>query len=293
MTWHVVVKGWTDRRGALERRAREALAAAGIAANVHLSDSADDVGALVVAGRIAGATNFAAVGGDGTAHLVLNALLEDPWPHPPTLAILPAGTGSDFIRTFGLPGRLEDMVPHLATADRYRCDVGVIEGSFGTRCFLNVADAGVVGASVRMSNKLPRRLGKVRYAAGFWLALARFPAAEIRLEAGGRTYEGPAINVVMANGQYFGGGMNVAPRATLVDGKFDLQVFVGPRRRAFSIMPRVVHGLHLGRPGVRRYSAPDFRLQCPPHWPIEADGEMIGKGPIRGRMIPGAIDFKI
>lgn len=291
--WHVIIEGRTGRRGGLERRVEEAFEGAAVSANIHSAESADDVRALVGAGRMAGATNFAAVGGDDTAHLVLNALLEDPWPHPPTLAILPAGTGSDFIRTFGLPDRLEDMVPHLGTADRYRCDIAVIEGTFGTRCFLNVADAGVVGASVKMSNRLHRRLGTPRFAAWFWLALARFPAAEIRLEAGGRTYEGPAFNVVMANGQYFGGGINIAPRATLIDGKFDLQVFVGPRRRAFSIMPKMARGLHLGLPGVRRFSAPDFLLECPSQWPIEADGEMIGSGPIQGRMLPGAIYFKI
>ena len=87
--------------------------------------------------------------------------------------------------------------------------------------------------------------------------------------------------------------MNVAPRALLVDGKWDVQVFQGPRRHAFSVMPRVIRGLHLDHRRVRRFSAATFTLDCPDGWPIEADGELLGTGPITGRMLPGAIEFKI
>ncbi len=171
--------------------------------------------------------------------------------------------------------------------------MGVLEGAFGKTHFLNVADVGVAAASVRVADRLPRRLGAVRYGAGFWLTLAGFPAAEISLEAGGRSYEGPAINVVAANGQFFGGGMNIAPRATVMDGLLDIQVFIGPRRHAFSVMPRVVRGTHLHHSGVRRFEAASFRLDCPSGWPVEADGELLGAGPVTGSVLPGAIDFKI
>ena len=238
-------------------------------------------------------TDFAVVGGDGTAHLALNGLMAHAWANPPTLALLPSGSGSDFIRTFGLPRKLDEMAQRLATEDRYRCDVGVLEGSFGSRYVLNVADAGVAAASVTMSNRLPRFIGSARYAIGFWLTLARFPARTVRLTAGKRSYEGPAINIVFANGQFFGGGMNVAPRAMLVDGEWDIQVFIGPRRHAFSVMPRVIRGTHLKHRAVRRFSAAEFALECRDDWPIEADGELLGTGPITGRIVPGAIDFKI
>ncbi len=293
MSWWVVVNPWSGRRGEVARRASDALAAHGVDHTTRVSESPQHIRALVAEGRTVGATDFASVGGDGTAHLVLNALMAHGWEEPPTLAILPAGSGSDFIRTFGLPRRLEDMAAHLTTDDRYRCDVGVIAGSFGERYVLNVADAGVAAASVTAADRLPRFIGALRYPAGFWLSLARFPSAGIELEADGRHYSGPAINVVFANGQFFGGGMNVAPRAMLVDGEFDIQVFIGPRRRAFSVMPRVIRGLHLNHPAVRRFSATSFTLRCPDGWPIEADGELVGTGSIEGRVLRGAIDFKI
>ncbi len=293
MTWWVVVNPHAGPKGEAERRTRAALEARRVDHEIRISASADEIPGIVAEGRSSGATRFASVGGDGTALLVLNGLLAEEWPSPPTLGVLPAGSGSDFIRTFALPRRLEAAADHLATSDVYRCDVGVLEGTFGRRFFLNVADIGVAAASVRIANRLPRVLGGVRYGIGFWLTLAGFPAAEIQLEAGGRSYEGPAINVVVANGQYFGGGMNVAPRATVMDGRFDIQVFKGPRRHAFAVMPRVVRGTHLDHRGVRRFEADSFRLECRGDWPVEADGELLGRGPVTGRVAAGAIDFKI
>lgn len=293
MTWFVIVNPWAGRKGAAERRTRDALDTRRIAYELRVSDSAEHVDDLVAEGRRLGARRFACVGGDGTAYLVLNGLMAEPWVSPPTLAILPAGSGSDFIKTFALPKTLEGAADHLATDDVYRCDVGMLEGAFGTRYFLNVADVGVAAASVRITHRFPRFLGSARYAIGFWATLAGFPATEVLLEAGGRSYQGPAINVVAANGQFFGGGMNIAPRAAVMDGKLDIQVFRGPRRHAFSVMPRVVRGTHLHHRGVRRFEAESFTLSCPEAWPVEADGEILGKGPVHGRVVPGAIDFKI
>jgi YegS/Rv2252/BmrU family lipid kinase len=291
--WWVLVNPWAGRKGEVERRTRSALDARGVDYELRVSADASHVAELVAEGRRAGATRFVSVGGDGTAHLVLNGILAAPWQQPPTLAVLPAGSGSDFIRTFALPKRLEDAADHLVSDDLYRCDVGVLEGEFGQRHFLNVADVGVAAASVRVTNRLPRFLGGLRYGIAFWLTLAGFPARDIRLEAAGRSYEGPAINIVAANGQYFGGGMNIAPRAAVMDGLFDIQVFKGPRRHAFSVMPRVVRGTHLHHKGVRRFEAESFTLSCPSGWPVEADGEVLGSGAISGRMLQGAIDFKI
>ena len=291
--WWVIVNPWAGRTNTVEVRARAALEAAGVTFHLEVSPEAAAVADLVERGLAAGASDFAAVGGDGTANLVLDALMKAAPELRPTLAILPAGSGSDFIRTFGHDKDLDEAARRLIDPQRYRCDVGALDGSFGRRYFLNVADVGVAAASVNVASRLPRGLGAVRYAAGFWLQLAAFPARSVRLEAAGRTFDGSAINVVIANGQFFGGGMNIAPRAALTDGAFDLQVFTGPRRQAFSVMPRVVRGTHLSHRGVRRFSAPSFRLVCDDSWPVEADGELIGSGSITGQVVPGAIEFVI
>ena len=142
MSWWVVVNPAAGRGKGVEERAAAALTAHGIAHDVRVSQSADSVADVVAEGAANGFTNFASVGGDGMANLVLNGLMAKDWLTPPTLAILPAGSGSDFIRTFGLPRRLENAVTHLVDEERYPTDVGVIEGAFGARHFLNAANVG-------------------------------------------------------------------------------------------------------------------------------------------------------
>ena len=291
--WWVIANPYSGRRGEVAARARAALEAHAVEFELRVSHNATHVADLVREGLVAGATHFAGVGGDGTAHLIVNSLMAEAPDVTPTLAILPAGSGSDFIRTFALPRTIERAVAHLTTDSVYPCDIGKLTGSFGERYFLNAANVGVAAASVGATNRLPRRLGSARYTVGFWLTLARFPTREVRVTAGRRTYEGPAINVVAANGQYFGGGMNIAPNATVMDGKFDLQVFHGPRRMAFSVMPRVIRGTHVRHKAVTRFVTETFEFECERRWPIEADGEVIGNGMVRGEIMPGALRFKI
>ncbi len=85
--------------------------------------------------------------------------------------------------------------------------------------------------------------------------------------------------------------MNVAPRATLVDGKLDVQVFKGPRRLALSVMPRVVKGTHLSHKAVRRYIGGAVTIDVPASWPVESDGEVLGTGSVTIRTISSAVDF--
>ena len=77
------------------------------------------------------------------------------------------------------------------------------------------------------------------------------------------------------------------------DGVFDVQCFSGPRRNAFSIMPRVIRGGHLTHKAVRRYIGASIRVEVPDSWPVEADGELLGTGTIDVECLPHAIDFKI
>lgn len=292
--WWVIVNPAAGRPGEFTTRTKEALAGSDIEFAVHESQGPKHFADLVAKGRASGVRTFAGVGGDGTAHLLLNALLEHEWDRPPGLAILPAGSGSDFIRTFALPRRLEAAVPHLATDDWYETDVLRVSGGFGVRYALNIVEAGVGAAAVTTAQRMPRWVGERRYALAFWATLPRFQPGEVTAVVGeGRQARGPAIAVVIANGQFFGGGMNVAPRASVADGLFDLQIFAGPRRKAFSVMPRLVRGMHLRHKNVRRLTGNHVQLEVPADWPIEADGELLGVGPISVSVLPAAIEFKI
>lgn len=294
MEWLVILNPTARDIRSVEARTRQSLQALRIAAVVEAPRGEQAVRDLIRNRAESGSKRFVAVGGDGTVNLILNALFDGiQWDSPPTLGVLPAGTGCDFIRTFGLPQRIEDAAPHLLGEEIYRTDVGVVEGSWGKRYFLNVAQAGIGAASARRAAALPSRLGPARYTLSVALTLPGFRPAEIDLTVGDRRWQGQAMAVIAANGQFFGGGMNIAPRATVVDGLLDLQVIQGRKRQAAGILARVMRGTHLTHKAVRRQTAVQFGLETDSPWPIEVDGEYLGNTPVRGYVLPGRVDIKI
>ena len=291
--WWVIVNPSAGRGRDLTGQVEAALQQRGIPFETRTSASANAISGLIREGRGEGYRQFGAVGGDGTANLVLNGLLADPWTEPPTLGILPAGSGSDFVRTFAIPNDLDGGADHLVGGERYPVDVGLMTGSFGERYFLNAANAGLAARTVVDAGHLPDWMGSRRYLAGFWTALARTKPAPVEVESDGRTISTVAWNVVVANGQFFGGGMNVAPRAATMDGLFDVQVFSGPRRVAPVVIRRVVRGTHLTHRAVRRTTGGSISVGVPDDWMIEADGEIFGTGSVAAKIVPGVVNFKI
>jgi YegS/Rv2252/BmrU family lipid kinase len=295
MTWTVIVNPNAGSRARGFEEIRTSFRDRAIDAEIHRTTTVADVHDVVQDALDDGVRRFVAVGGDGTVHHLVDALMAN----PPgdgriTFAVVPTGSGSDFIRTFGRArDDADSSLDRLASPELYPVDVGVVTGSFGTRHFINALNAGIAAASVERATRLPSRLGSLKYTAAFWLALAGFPEADVDVSIGRHRFDGSAINVVVANGQYFGGGLNVAPRATLVDGELDVQVFSGPKRNAFVIMPRLALGSHLTHRAVRRYVGGEVTITCPVEWPVEADGELLGSGPVTVSVVPGALDFVV
>lgn len=291
MSWIVAVNPRAGRVPISTDRIRRALAEAGVEALVETPS--DEASMRKLLAESVSSPRVAVVGGDGTANLAVNVFYETGADKFPTLGVLPAGTGCDLLRTFGIPQQLENAAMHLAGDVTYTVDVGELSGSWGVRRFLNVAQAGVGAAAAQTAARLPRSLGSARYMTAFGIRLPRFPATEVELTTERRTHRGPALAVIMAGGQFFAGGWNVAPKATLVDGVFDIQVINAAKRSAPSLVPKIVRGLHLREKAVRRISAATFRLETRVEWPIEADGEYIGNTPVEGRVLPAAINLKI
>lgn len=288
--WLVAVNPSAGARPIQIDRIRRALDAAGVEASVEVATDRATMGRLVREGSADG--RLALVGGDGTVNFAINSLMAEGLPIP-LMGILPAGTGCDLLRTFGIPQDLEGAAHHLSGDATYSADLGVLEGEWGTRWFLNVAQAGVGAAAAQTALRLPRRLGAQRYIGAFGIRLPRFPGGEIELTTEKRRHRGNALAVIMANAQFFAGGWNIAPKAMLVDGELDLQVIDVAKSRAPSLVPRIMAGLHLTDPGVRRISAARFRLETQYVWPVEVDGDYIGNTPVEGRVLASAIQLKI
>ena len=266
--WLALVNPYAARGRGARARVEAAIRERGIAGDAVDVDGMaaleDTVGTAASEGR----TRFVAVGGDGTVNAVLNALLAYEWREPPTLGVLPAGTGCDLMRTFGAGNRIESEVDRLAGETTYPVDVGLAIGQWGRRFFLNVASAGATAAAAAAALRLPGWLGTLRYVGGVAVSLPTFRRCEVSLEADRRRFSGESLAVVFANGQFFGGGFNIAPRASMVDQLLDIQVITVRKREVGRLMPKARGGHHLSDPAVRRFVASEVRLETSEPWPV-------------------------
>ena len=291
--WLVVVNRSAGRTPAGPGQVREALAAWGVDYEMVVPSTPTESRQALRDGAGRGLTHFALVGGDGTVNLAVNELLGLGLGELPTIGVLPSGTGCDLLRTFALPQELGAAARHLSTEDTYDIDVVTLEGAWGLRYFVNVAQVGVGAAAAETAPRITRRMGAARYPLAFAARLPRFPRARVKVTTERRTHEADALAVIMANAQYFAGGWNVAPRATLMDGVIDIQVISASKSQAPALVPKVIRGTHLADPTVRRFTAAEFLIETEPMWPLEADGDLVGNTPVAGRVIPAAIRLKI
>src|SRR5438128_1423398 len=163
-----------------------------------------------------------AVGGDGTLNEVVNGFFRNGAPIPTTskLAMVPLGTGGDFRRTLRIPIDPKQAIDVLRSGMVRRLDAGCVtyqtsDGATAVRHFINIADAGLGGDVVYRVNRGSKRLGSLTYKVGSGLALLTYKNKPMTMVSDGSTHElAKAQQVVVANCQFFGGGMQGALRLT-------------------------------------------------------------------------------
>jgi len=291
--WLVLVNPHAGTGHRQAARAAKALALHGVQGEVVETPDHAALGWAIDSAARAGRRHFVAVGGDGTVNVVANAILTTEFDDTPVLGVLPGGTGCDLLRTFAISQKMEQAAAHLATETIYPIDVGVVEGEWGARYFVNVGDVGIIAAAAKRAATISPRLGKSRYQLAFGLALPAFKATGVSVKVGKRSYEGEAIAVVFANAQYFGGGFNIAPKAAMMDGALDVQIFTATKRSAGRLVPKVKRGLHLTDRDVMRFTGPRVEIATDAPWPVEVDGEYLGNTPVVAKVATGRIALKI
>jgi diacylglycerol kinase (ATP) len=243
-----------------------------------------------------------AVGGDGTVHEVVNGMVDATTGRPRgpelVLGVVGAGSGCDLVRTFGLDRAPEVLAGHLASGSSLPVDLGRIEltGLDGVPCqrvFANIAEAGFGGVVTATAARLPARLGPGRYAAAIIAAWGRFRRVTTTITVDGGTVTEALCNVVVANGQFFGGGLQVAPRALPTDGRFNVQSWRGTVTDVVRASRQLRTGAHLARDDVREWQSRRVTIEAEQPLIIEADGEVLGRTPALVEVLPHVIALKL
>ncbi len=243
-----------------------------------------------------------AVGGDGTVNEVVNGLLQlrEQGSEPPELAVLPRGTGTDFVRTFSIPTRLADAVSVVADGSTRTIDAGHVayrswDGSPGQAWFANVASAGMSGAVAQRANSTSKAMGgKVSFLWATLAVFARWKPSEMELEVDGERRSGLFYDVLVANCRYLAGGMRMTPQARPDDGLFDVLVIGDITRTDLALnLPKTYRGTHLPHPKLELLRGTAVRVDAATPLPVELDGEQPGTTPARFDVVPGAIRLRV
>jgi diacylglycerol kinase (ATP) len=283
---------------ALER----GLTARGLDYSLQVTDGPGDATRLATEAMDGGARFLVAVGGDGTIQEVVNGMFRDgrTIAEDPVLGVVPAHSGCDLVRSFGLPGDVDGACGHLLGDATYPFDVMKVvytgaDGERAIRYSVNLAEVGFGAAVARRTARIPGWTRRAGPFLAFWATFFRTRVREVRIEADRHSYEGPAFNVIVGNAQFTSGGLRLSPRSYPGDGVLDVLVFKGPRSDAYTLLPRIYrNGDHIPDPHVLETRAKiRVSIDADRPLPIVADGELLGTTPATFQLVPRSILFKL
>jgi YegS/Rv2252/BmrU family lipid kinase len=220
--------------------------------------------------------------GDGLIGAVGGALTGTEVP----LGIIPGGRGNDLARSLGIPRDPKGAIEVLATGHTRVIDVGEANG----RRFLGIASVGFDSECNRIANQTRFVRGNLVYAYSVPRALAAWKPARFTLRIGDESLRFSGYSVAAANSSTFGGGMRLAPDASLDDGEFDV-VLIGDvgKFRYLSNLPKVFKGTHVDNEEVRIVRASHLELSASRPFAVYADGEHLTDLPASLRVLPRAL----
>lgn len=251
---------------------------------------------LLTDGIEAGYRNFILIGGDGTFHGVLNSFMEQPAEirKETTFAMVPAGTGNDWCRTFQHSASPRKIISWLIAGKTLVQDVGWAtyeeNGEAGKRYFLNVAGMGF-DAFVAKHYLSESPSNSLVYLKGLLSGLFKFDAPKVHIQFDSEEVSDTAFILAAGNGRYFGGGMNITPRSDPQDGLLDLTLVRGiTKLQVISLLPSLYAGSFYDKTSkITHHRSKEAAVTSDTPVYLQLDGELVGHTPARFGIEPQAI----
>ena len=267
--------------------------------DAHLTTGQGDAIGLTRKALLEGAEQIVCVGGDGTLNETVNGFMGEDGPIRPgaVLAYLPRGTGCDFIRTVSIPRELDKAMDLIVESRARPIDLGQLRyrdhrGQPALRYFHNVTSFGLGGEVDERVNRTTKALGGfISFIWATLISILIYDKKRIRLKMdNGPEHIFSSWNVVVANGQYQGGGMWVAPDAQADDGLFHVTV-IGDLSlpEVFWHLPKLYNGKLLKVGKVYGFEAKKVEADSGQRVLLDVDGEPLGVLPVVIEIVPGAL----
>lgn len=236
----------------------------------------------------------AVIGGDGTLHSVLPILKETGIP----LAIIPAGSGNDTARSFGIPFDTVSSLNVLLTGQSQAVDLISTSGTL-TLTALAIGFDAQVAANVNDSsykkwcNTL--RVGRVAYVIGILHTLLTFKPGRVSVTCDDHTltYDSTWMTAI-SNMPYYGGGFKISPQAHPNDGELDICVVHGcTRLQLLRLFPTVLIGRHVNLPFVTMLRGRQISIKSEMKQLALGDGEDMSNLPHHSIVCPGILQMMV
>jgi YegS/Rv2252/BmrU family lipid kinase len=248
-----------------------------------------------------GAEVIVCVGGDGTLNEVINGFMseERSIPTGTMLGFVPHGTGCDFIRTAPIPAKIEQSLDaikegHISTIDLGRLQYHDHKDCSRTRYFHNITSFGLGGEVDDRVNRGSKVFGP--FISFIWSAVVSlflYGKKSIRLKVDD-LFDDEVItwNIAVANGQYHGGGMRIAPDASIDDGLFHITV-VGDLSLAEVLwhFPKLYNGKIKDIRNVSFLTGKKVEASSVQQVLLDVDGEQPGRLPVVIDIVPAALNM--
>jgi diacylglycerol kinase (ATP) len=262
---------------------------AGANVNILIGHDADDALALAQKAVADGVSAVIALGGDGMAHLALNAVAGTNTP----LGIVPAGTGNDLAASLKLPTK-DPVAATAIIADRLMNDGAwpMDAVRVGEKWFGCVLGSGYDSRVNDRANRMSWPHGRMRYNLAMVAELRVFKPLPFQITIDDEApWETEAMLVAVGNAKSYGAGMLICPDADLTDGLIDITV-IGPisKPELLKTFPKVFKGTHVSHPAVTMRRAKVVTLASP-GVTAYADGEFLADLPITCECVQGAVQI--
>jgi diacylglycerol kinase (ATP) len=288
---HNPVSG-SARGGVLLRKAESLLALKGVPVKAVATERAGHATDLARDLARAGHRTLLVMGGDGTLSEAANGVLSLPAAQRPTLGFIPAGTGNDFLRDFGIQD-LATAATVIGEGKTVAVDAVDVRWDGGRHYGINVLGCGLAAKAGARFGRSFRWLGKKGYDVAAAVEIATMKACPTRLVLDGREIQGDMPLVMACNSVHTGGKMPMAPDADPTDGLLDVLYVqdIGKAAIMDLLATKLRKGLHVQSPKVHIERAAKVRVEPRDPSPLLIDGEIHGTTPAEFTVMPGA--FKL
>ena len=243
-----------------------------------------------------GYRRFLAVGGDGTAHEILNGVFaRNPAAERIALGFLPLGTGNSFLRDFTKHGAEASLDALFANRTR-PVDLVRLTHASGEIYSFNILSVGFTADVGALSNRVFKPLGHLGYLFGVFVGLVQLKRRAFVLRCDDETEWDTRRSLFLTfnNSKYTGGTMLIAPDADPCDGFIEF-VRWGPIGRfgLLRMLPRLYSGTHLNHPLASRRSVKHVEFIIPVPVDVLIDGEIFSLECKTLDILPSAVDIYI